>query len=83
MRHLEAGSAIQDLKFCPFEDILGMGHCNPWIHKIANGISNLLIPGSGEPNFDTFEANPYQTTKQRRETEVHTLLDKIQPVRRF
>ncbi|KAL2917932.1 putative U3 small nucleolar RNA-associated protein 7 [Polyrhizophydium stewartii] len=71
MTHLFAGSPIQDLHFCPFEDVLGCGH--------ASGISSLVIPGSGEPNFDTMEANPYQTRKQRQESEVHSLLDKIQP----
>ncbi|KAJ3309827.1 Small subunit (SSU) processome component [Boothiomyces sp. JEL0838] len=63
MTHLFPGSSIQDLEFCPYEDILGCGHAS----------------GSGEPNFDTFEANPYQTVKQRQESEVHSLLDKIQP----
>ncbi|KRX45826.1 WD repeat-containing protein 46 [Trichinella murrelli] len=62
---------VTDLRFCPFEDVLGVGH--------RTGYCNLLIPGSGEANIDAFESNPFQSLQQRREMEVHSLLDKIQP----
>jgi hypothetical protein len=50
---------------------MGIGH--------SLGVSSIIVPGSGEPNFDSFEANPYQTNKQLRESTVHSLLEKLQP----
>lgn len=71
MKHHIPSTSISSLRFCPYEDILGVGH--------SQGFSSLIIPGAGEANFDAREANPYETLQQRRETEVHMLLDKLQP----
>lgn len=57
------------MKFINFEDYLGIG--------TNMGYSQIIIPGSGEPNFDTFENNPFETKKQRRNNTVHKLLEKI------
>lgn len=72
MNHSMAkGYQIEKVSFRPYEDVLGIGHSMGW--------SSILVPGSGEPNFDSWVANPYETSKQRREKEVRSLLDKLPP----
>lgn len=65
------GYQVQKAAFRPYEDVLGIGHSMGW--------SSILVPGSGEPNFDSWVANPFETSKQRREKEIHSLLDKLPP----
>jgi len=65
------GQHIERVRWCPFEDVLGVSH--------DKGFSSILVPGAGEATFDSLEVNPYENTKQRQEAEVRGLLNKLQP----
>jgi U3 small nucleolar RNA-associated protein 7 len=49
--------------------MLAIGH--------ADGVSSILVPGSGEPNFDSAEADPFEGRNARRESVVRGLLHKV------
>lgn len=69
MNHLLPGSRVEEQRFVPFEDILGVGH--------QNGFSSLIVPGAGEANYDALEVNPYETVIQRQQSEVRSLMNKL------
>ncbi|ODV83110.1 hypothetical protein CANARDRAFT_30333 [[Candida] arabinofermentans NRRL YB-2248] len=71
MNHMIPSSQIQNTKFVPFEDLLGIGH--------NNGFESIIVPGSGEANFDALELNPFETSKQRQESEIRSLMNKLKP----
>jgi U3 small nucleolar RNA-associated protein 7 len=65
------GKRVERVRWCPFEDLLGVSH--------SAGFSSIIVPGAGEPNFDAYEVNPYENVKQRQETEIRSLMTKLQP----
>lgn len=69
LNHMVSG-AVATLAHVPYEDVLVAGH--------AGGISTVLVPGSGEPNYDSLVADPYAGKRARQEAEVGSLLDKLQ-----
>lgn len=71
MNHLLPSDRVEKLKFIPFEDFLTVGS--------SKSVENIVVPGAGEANFDALELNPFETTKQRQQNEVRSLMNKLSP----
>merc|ERR1719319_11 len=71
LEHTLERCRVEKIRFCPYEDILGVGH--------SNGFTSVLVPGSGEPNFDSLVADPFASKRARREAVVQKVLDKLPP----
>ncbi|GAA5989617.1 hypothetical protein JCM5350_003195 [Sporobolomyces pararoseus] len=69
LTHTFPSVPVHQLRFTPFEDLLGVGH--------STGFSSLVVPGAGESNYDSLEVDPFESKRRRREREVHMLLDKL------
>lgn len=69
LRHELPAKTVVSLRFRPYDDICAIGH--------SGGLSSIIVPGAGEPNYDSLEADPFQAKKARQEAEVHQLLDKL------
>ncbi|EJW02203.1 hypothetical protein EDEG_03357 [Edhazardia aedis USNM 41457] len=69
MQETTHGSLVRSLCYCPYQDILSAGH--------THGFKSLIVPGSGDPIFDSCEDTPFRTKKQRQNLEVRRLLEKI------
>ncbi|KAI1329318.1 WD40-repeat-containing domain protein [Xylariaceae sp. FL0255] len=65
------GRRVERVRWCPLEDVLGLGH--------DEGFSSIIVPGAGEPNMDVLEINPFETVKERQDNEVRSLLNKLSP----
>ncbi|CAD26670.1 similarity to HYPOTHETICAL WD-REPEAT PROTEIN YER2_yeast [Encephalitozoon cuniculi GB-M1] len=68
MKH-KTGMPVSSVDFCNHEDILCIGH--------LGGISNIIVPGCGDPVYDSYEDSPFMSRKMRKEKEVRSLLEKI------
>lgn len=64
-----AFGVVSSLEFCSHEDVLLIGH--------NKGISTIVVPGSGDPIFDSNEVSPFLNRKERQNHEVRSLLEKI------
>ena len=62
MSHRLGGPSTSRVRFRPFEDVVGIGH--------SKGFSSIVVPGVGEAQIDSYEANPYADKVQRQETVV-------------
>ena len=63
MSHTFQGKRVATAVFRPYEDVVAVGH--------DKGICSMVVPGSGEPNYDAFEANPYVFVIARTPVRAH------------
>ncbi|KAG8757647.1 Small subunit (SSU) processome component [Serendipita sp. 396] len=84
MTHPTPRSYISSVRFIPHRDLLSIAHSatSTSAGNLAHEhtVSTILVPGSGNPDYDTGEGgDPHEGGKGRREREVRSLLERLEP----
>jgi len=70
MNHKLSRGSLREVAFCPYEDFLAIGH--------SDGVESMIVPGSGEPNFDSYVSNPFKRNS-RKNYKIKNQIEKLNP----
>jgi len=70
MNHKLLRGSLWEMAFYPYEDFLAIGH--------SDGVESMIVPGSGESNFDSHIFNPFKWNSCKK-YQIKNQIEKLNP----